>query len=246
MVLMVEHFVSEVARRESDQARQREWFIKARHDHQRREDMADKVDDAVSAVSTAVIVASAPQIKSFETKLETLDLATVQALMENQQLLDAVTARIDAMLGRAHVMGDGRRVFRTEDGTQVFDENGVEVSAEELDPDIIDPTAPKWEAFSTEVELRDQLIQDRTDIIEFQEKADAARVRIDGGDISETELADLEADLMDAMPDAVRSHAGLELRNAAPDFGGTIQPTTGNVAERVRELTDTGPAPAPM
>jgi len=152
-------------------------------------------------------------------KLNSYDEATVIALMENQELMDAVNARIDALLAQAYVMDDGRRVFRTEDGEQVFDEFGGEVSAEELNPDLIDPSYPTWEAFSAEVDQRQELTQQRTEILEFQEKVDAAHGQIAAGDLSESDLDALDADLLDAMPLTVRDHvAGLESDTPAPDL----------------------------
>lgn len=50
--------------------------------------------------------------------------------------------------------------------------------------------------------------------LQFQEKVDTARERIDGREISEADLAELDADLLEAMPDAVRSHTDLESANA--------------------------------
>jgi hypothetical protein len=221
MGALSEHFASEGPGRETEWARQRRWFIKARHDHQRRGEIADKLDDGVAALSAAISVASEIQITEFRAKLDTYDSATVEALMENQQLLDAVNERIEAMLERAHVLEDGRRVFRTEDGTQVFDEQGSEVSADELDPNVIAATAPTWEAFSAEVMQRDALVQQRTEILDYQEQLDAARDQIAEGEISEADLEALDADLLDAMPDAVRTYAGIE--PSAPEIDLTTQ-----------------------
>ena len=139
--------------------------------------------------------------------------------MENQELLDAVNARIEDMLSRAYVMEDGRRMFKTDDGTQVFDEFGTEVSRDELDFDLIGDERPTSEAYETLVENRGQLEAERTEILEFQEKADAAREQIADGEISEDDLAELDADLLDAMPDVVRGNvSGLEPREPAPNL----------------------------
>ena len=142
MVALIEHFRAEGAGRESEWARQRRWFIKAKHDQQRREQMEEREEDSATALSAAATLASEIQIREFKVKVDAYDSATVTALMENQELLDAVNKRLEAMLARAHVLEDGRRVFRTEDGTQVFDEHGLEVTAEEINPDSILPDAP--------------------------------------------------------------------------------------------------------
>lgn len=69
---------------------------------------------------------SEDRIEQFTVTLDTYDHAIVIALMENQEALDSVNDQIDRLLDRAHVMADGRRVFKAEDGTQVFDEFGQE------------------------------------------------------------------------------------------------------------------------
>lgn len=209
MVQLTEQFASEGPGRESEWARQRRWFIKAKHDHQRREEQAEKLDDTAAALSAAVAVATDVQIAEFKVKLDTYDKATVEALMKNQQLLDEVQAHLEDMRDRAYVLEDGRRVFRTEDGTQVFDEHGTEVGQDEIDPMMIGDDRPSWEAYSEGLEQEVALTAERSQILEFQEEVDAARERVDGGEITEAELAELDAELLEMMPDAVRRHTDL-------------------------------------
>ena len=219
MVKLGEHFASDDRGRHSEWLRQQRWFIKARQDNQRRDTVEDKAEQDASAFGTAVVMASSIQIEEFEIKLDSYDGAVVAALMENQELLDAVRNEIAAMLAQAYVLEDGRRVFKTEDGTQVFDEFGTEIHADEVDPLQIDDSLPTWEAFSAKNDLEQSLEAERAQIFEFQEKVDAARDQIAEGDISETDLEALDADLLDAMPLAVRDHvAGLESVSAEPDL----------------------------
>ena len=207
MTVLGEQFRREGRGGESDRLRQKQWFIKARQENARREDIADKLEQNVSAFASAAIVAAPPvQVEVFETKLDSYDIAIVAALMGNQERMDVVTASIADILSRAYVMDDGRRVFKTEDGTQVFDEHGDEVTREELDFDQIGPDRPTNEAYSSDLASRQALLEQRAQIIEFQEHADAARERIAQGGISEDELAELDAALSRAMPDAVRIH----------------------------------------
>lgn len=247
MVALGEHFNSEDRSRHSDWLRQQRWFIKARHDHQNRQEIADKLEDAVTSLAAEAVMATSSQIKSFEVKLDSYDAATITALMENQELKDAVQDRIAEMLTRAYLMEDGRRVFKTEDGTQVFDEFGVEVLAEELDPDLIDDNRPTYEAYAADMDALAALEAERTQILEFQERVDAAREDIAKGEISESELEDLDADLLDAMPPAVRVHVpGLETTtpqaNRSPEaFHQPAAPT--RQAQSVETAT---PAPAPL
>lgn len=138
------------ARIEADRRRRRQ-FQRAREEKEKRDDLKEAED--VSATGLAAAVALSPpappeRIEAFETQLTEFDIAVVKALMQNQEAMDAVLARIELLLARAHVLPDGRRVFRTEDGTQVFDEFGELVSPEIIEPDEISATAPTWEEFN--------------------------------------------------------------------------------------------------
>ena len=244
MVKLGEHFASDDRGRHSEWLRQQQWFIKARQDNQHRDTVEDKAEQNASAFASAVVMATATQIEKFEIKLNSYDEATVVALMENQELMDAVNARIDALLAQAYVMDDGRRVFRTEDGEQVFDEFGGEVSAEELNADLIDPSYPTWEAFSAEVDQRQELTQQRTEILEFQEKVDAAHEQIAEGEISEADLDALDAELLEAMPLAVRDHvAGLESDTPAPDL--TVDATAPTAMSQIQNAVVSAVVPTP-
>ena len=53
---------------------------------------------------------------------------------------------------------------------------------------------------------RDALIQQRADLLDYQDRLDAARDRLDAGDITQDEFDKLKSDLADNMPDAVRAH----------------------------------------
>lgn len=218
-----EHFRSEDSSRHSEWLRQQRWFIKSRQDRQRREEAADKLEIDVTAFAVETVMATQAQIKAFEVKLDSYDKATVVALMENQELIDAVKDRLSDMLARAYVMDDGRRVFKTEDGTQVFDEFGVEVSVEELDPDLIDNNRPTYEEYAADAAALATLEAERTQILEFQVRVDAAREDIANGEISEAELEELDAELLDAMPPTVRSHVS-GLKVTAPQTNRTVEP----------------------
>ena len=245
MVNLGEHFASDDRSRHSEWLRQQQWFIKARQDNQRRDTIEDKAEQNVSAFASAVVVATAMQIEEFEIRLDSYDEATVIALMENQELLDAVNARIDALLAQAYVMEDGRRVFKTEDGTQVFDETGVEIEASVLDPNLIGRDRPTWEAFSAEKDTQQALVVERTEILEFQEMADAAREQIAEGEISEADLEALDAELLDMMPASVRDYVpGLEPATPAPDV--TVDVTNPTVVPPTQNAEASAPAPMPF
>lgn len=218
MVQLGDHFKDKKGNR-INQAGQQRWFIKARQDKQRREDAAEKLDDNILATAAETVMATQIQIEAFETKLDSYDEAIVFALMENQSALDLVNARINDLLARAHVMEDGRRAFMTEDGTKVFDEAGQEVPLTEIDMDVFTPDMPTWETIQPEIELRNALNLQRSEILEFQEKVDAARVEASEEGLTDERLEELDAELLDAMPPEIGMHmVGYEPPSPAPDM----------------------------
>ena len=98
-----------------------------------------------SAADAAIV--SAKCIAAFEVKLATHDTATVEALIANDALMDAVNAQMKQMLSQAHVTPDSRRVFRTQDGLQVFDERGAKITGE-ITPNEIADNRPRWQEYS--------------------------------------------------------------------------------------------------
>lgn len=206
MVHLIEHFRSDKSSRHSDWLRQQKWFIKAREDRARTKKQEERLEQDLDTLATAFVAASEEAIQIFETKLNTYDQATVFALMENQALLDEVQARLDTMLDRAHVLDDGRRVFKSRDGSFVIDEYGEQVTAQEIDPMIIPDSKPSAEDYLSAFEAKQELMAEREKLLEFQDKIDNAREKIADGEISESDLENLDAELLDAMPASVRSH----------------------------------------
>lgn len=211
MIDLGNHFGRDESRH-SEWLRERKWFVKARNEQDKSDQANKKMEDRMIDLATDVIAATELQIREFEARLDKYDSATITALMENQKQLDAVQARVEVMLQQAFVMDDGRRVFKSEDGTQVFDEFGEEVSSDELDFDLIGANRPTWEAYQSDMELLENLQSEREEIQDFQQALDGARDQVSDGDISQEELEALDAELLDMMPSSVRQQIpGLEL-----------------------------------
>lgn len=215
MVLLTNHFEARDHSRYAERLRKQKWFIKARQQKQRADEEA-RQDDMLD-FSAGMILATQMQIETFQQNLDKYDAATIQALELNQQQIDEITeqllivrARIQDKLQSAYVMEDGRRVFLTEDRSQAFDEHGNQVSPDELDYDLVDPSNPTWESYSADVEQGDKLEgsldklkTEREEILNYQEKLDHARERSEADDFTKDELEELEKDLEESMPDAV-------------------------------------------
>ena len=215
MIVLADHF-----RREHDD-RNREWQRQMAHRHQerldreRKERTADDNDADFFAAAIELVRATDQQIEAFTDRLDHYDQATVAALMENERALELLQVQIDAMLARAHVMEDGRRVFLTRDKTQAFDEFGTEVLANELDFDAISADAPYWEEFQPLLIQQETLEAERQQLLEFQEKLDETREAVSDGDISEAELERLDQELKDLAPPSLEAHLPEEMRSKA-------------------------------
>lgn len=184
-------------------ARQTRLFKLQKVRAEERERIEEKAEAGISAMMATAVIATELQIKAFELTLDQYETATVEALIANQEALDVVRERIDVILMQAHVLDDGRRVFKTEDGTQVFDEFGEKVGPEIIDPDEVDDSKTTWEEYAQAREAEQALASERSQLIEFQQKLDEARDEIADGQITVDELNDLEAQLDQLAPPAV-------------------------------------------
>ena len=162
------------------------------------------------------MLATTERLADFSSRLDDLDTASVKALMHNGEAFDHVRTQLDAMLERADKLPDGRRVFKTEDGTRVFDEHGAELPADVIDPHSIDDHRPRWEPLKALRADEAKLQEERRAIFDYQEKLDQTRARIDKGGVTNKELDALDADLKSTMPAAVRDNLGRH----GPEAGG--------------------------
>ena len=171
----------------------------------RRDRRQDAQGDEAELMDFAMVMVSAGELETFRVELDSYDTATIAALQENERELAAVRERLDGLLLKAHVLPDGRRVFKTEDGRRVFDEFGSELDVTTIDPDLIGDERPRWESYQPYFERSQELALERDEILEYQSRLDAARERIDAGEISREEFDELRDELKTAMPDAVRA-----------------------------------------
>jgi len=181
-------------------------FFQQQHadDRKRRERNEDTDKDIADLVDLAVVVISEAQAREFRFEIDRYDTATVNALYENEQALERVQAQIDEMFTQAYVLPDGRKVFKTEDGKQVFDEHGKELDPSSIDPDMIEDWRPRWERVKGALDAREALMDERADLTGYQDKLDDARERLDAGQMTKDEYDQLRKELVDDMPAAVR------------------------------------------
>lgn len=151
--------------------------------------------------------ATEEQVAAFHAQLDRYDTATVQALMENERQLEEAHKREAELLDKAYQLPDGRKVFKTKDGNRVVDQRGREV--EGIDPDSIPAGRTSWEDYASADDGAKKLQQQRDELLTFQQHLDQARDKLDH-DGTATDLDALDADLKDAMPDAVKRQLGEE------------------------------------
>lgn len=191
-------------------AEKRRDEIRFQRDVERRRDLKEErakrqgTESDLNDLALGIVLATDVQIAEFSVTLDSYDEATVKALFENEKLLDAAREKVEALLGEAYVLADRRRVFKTRDGLQVFDEFGTELDAETIDPDEIADGHPTWEDFLLSTNERDRLEAERTEILDFQQRVDDARDRLDDDGLTTDDLDDMKGMLEADMPLAVR------------------------------------------
>lgn len=170
-------------------ARRRQDDLAARNERQEQE-RTQQLD------SFAAVVASTVEQRQMDLKRRLDDLAASNsaALMENAEALAEIRHRVQALLNRAYLHEDGRRLFRTVDGTRVIDEHGQDVT-EEIDPDLIEPFRPTWEEFAQEQAEQDALEQERQDLLERQDRLDQLDQHLAADDLSAEDLNAIDAEL---------------------------------------------------
>lgn len=239
MIQLGEHFRDSERNRQSEWLlrQRRQWFIKARRNYARKEDLAEKQAEEILSLATETVMATQVQIKEFEkqldvydsrlddyeARLDAYDAGIANAITENNKMIDIINqrlvnteARLQLMLERAHVMEDGRRVFKSKDGSYAIDENNKYVSPEEANyDDIIGPAADDYsQKFISkqndigELAKRQEFSQTlfkaqaesdvgREKLGQARESIAEKRARIEEGDIIDSELEEMKSDLED-------------------------------------------------
>jgi hypothetical protein len=199
----VETFARSAAMREQQSRRLHE----RQREQQKAEAKAEATDDALLDAAVAVVMAADSDIESLQSDIGIYQTATVEALQANENELIEARRKVQEMLDKAYVHPDGRRVFKTEDGLRVFDEDGNEIRADQISPDEIDDMYTKWEAYQRETENLERVESEREALINYQTKLDEAQERLEKGDLTQAEFDKLQDDLLNEMPETVRARA---------------------------------------
>jgi len=188
----------------------------------------ERVADQEALLDTAIaVLATDTQVADFNVQLDHYDAATVEALTENGEALAEIREEMRIMLDKAYVLPDGRKVFKTEDGTRVFDEHGVEV--EDVDPETIEDWRPKHEEFQKFVAEGEALEEERKELVEFQGQIDEAREKANEDGLTKAELEEIKKRLEENAPDAVKAKMAIgepaqDAEMAAPKADAAFRP----------------------
>lgn len=194
---------NEFRRRAEVQRRQQLFQARLREEREDRHDATLEQD--FLDLAQAAIQVTQEEIASFDAKLVRYEELTTEELIHQREILDNLRADLDDMLSRAYVLEDGRRVFKTENGKRVFDEHGVEVGANVVDPDAISDKLPTWEEFSRGVRAYNEQAADYEETLEFQQELYDARERLEDGDISAKEFEDMQRRIAADAPESIRA-----------------------------------------
>ncbi len=168
-------------------------------------ELSQRREEAKREAMQDAIVQAAERIADFRDQLDRYDTATVQALMENERLIEEARKRQDDLLAKTYTLPDGRKAFKTEDGMHVVDQGGQEI--EGVDPHSLPDTGTRWEDYQSAHDRGEELQKQRDELLKFQDKLDHTRDQVDH-DGAAADLDALDADLKAAMPDAVRNQLG--------------------------------------
>ena len=218
MIQLMEHFGDDARHDKSEAARRRKWFIKARQDKARQEEIEDAAE--TSAISTIATVALATdyQIEQFQIRLHRYDAAVTEAILENDEQLKfirerlrLVEQRIQQMLDEAYVLEDGRRVFKSEDGTYVIDEHGQDVAPEEVDFDLIPNTVTaesymeKRQQQREALKVEQELVEERDQLHHAQDLIREKEEALESGKTTEQDLEEFDKEIFDALPASAKA-----------------------------------------
>jgi hypothetical protein len=224
--------------------RDQERFFRETEKKQKEDRVADRIDEDLTDLATIAVLATEAEVAAFRGDIDLYRTATTEALIENERQLVEVRRAIDDMLARAYVLPDGRRVFKTEDGLRVFDEHGVELSADTIDPEAIEEWRPRAEPYLDRRAAEARFVSEHEKLLDFEKKLDDADERGMSGDMTQDGMKALRDDLESSMPLAARrklpGYEDTHVPDATRSFGAVSNPASGVSADLQLDLPQFG------
>jgi hypothetical protein len=110
-----------------------------------------------------MILATAEEQARTLARITEAEIACEQAMIAARKREQEAQAEIERIRGRATRTDDGRIVYLTADGSKAFDDDGNELTPEEMTGIDWNPAAPTWEQRQEATEKREQTIKDIQD-----------------------------------------------------------------------------------
>ncbi len=151
-----------------------------------------------------VLMATDDAIAQFRNKLDEYQETVMQRILDLQNKRDQLLTERSALLAGAHVLPDGRRVFRSEDGLTVFDENRNTVSPDLITPSEISDEDTSRKEFLANADKFDAIDKELDEAVTVLEHIDDMQDRLDEGKITASQLDDLKTRLDGLMTESFK------------------------------------------
>lgn len=191
------------------------WFIASKHQQEQKEIKQEQAEDEFLDFVASIVLADPIEVEAFRADLDTYDALTIEAIMENREILEALYLERDAALENAYQLDDGTHLFKSEDGIRIFDKEGNQLSSEIVEPNQIPDhhtTHEAWQDIKTKIH-KHELIDQK--LLDYQERLDEARDRLDDGELTQEEFHELKDGIEKDMP--------IEVRRKRPDYDPSLE-----------------------
>jgi len=210
MLRVMDDFEIRALQSEALRHEREKWFIASKHQQEQKELKQEQAEDEFLDLVASVILADPIEVEAFKADLDTYDALTIETIMENREILEVLYLERDTALENAYQLDDGTHVFKSEDGIRVFDKEGNKLGTEIVDPNQIPDhhtTHEAWQDIKTKIHKHEMIDQK---LLDYQEKLDAARERLDDGELTQDEF--------DELKDGIEKDMAIEVRRKLPDY----------------------------
>lgn len=177
------------------------------------------------AMLRQMMMASQERIAEFQRRLDRLDHASYEALIENEENLRKAREELERVREHAYeiTMPDGRvaKVYR--DGDTVRTDDGRIVSPAVIRPEDIPPSLPDWAQRDAAGQRAEDLATEHESILAYRNRVGIAREASAEGGADKDALDDLEKQVGD-IPASVQRHLGDAPETPGSEAGITRQP----------------------
>lgn len=170
-------------------------------------------------------------------KLDRAEQASLLALRDALRREEQARRELEELRERAARLADGRRVYRTGDGTAAYDEDGNRLSDDEFAGVAWNDSQPSWEEECKVTRNWNDAAAEVEEVKAYRSHVGEMRHRHAKGDLSQDELEQMGEELEADMPESVRRHyradAAESPRPSEPARAQNEMPRTGSVASRI-------------